>query len=291
MNKVEKSSISPAIATARFFARKPFPSGSIKTERCPLCKGTRIQKDFLGGGTRWSACSDCKSFFAETFPTDEEATEFYKTEYRETESKGTYPEPSHKRAQVMRAARQLALVFGVLKDCGTALDFGCALGWSVHVMQFLGMDAYGVEMGEYDREWAKEHIGLTLYEYIEDVPVQTFDLIIMSHVLEHFIDPIAHLQKMYEHLNPGGRIIIEVPNFESPSAWSAFHAVVFNTESLQHTAIEAGFQVQLIRSKDTDTLYPPTLIWMVARKPDESDADDYTEVRDASVTAHTCVGE
>jgi SAM-dependent methyltransferase len=132
---------------------------------------------------------------------------------------------------------------------------------------------------------------LTLYERIEDVPIQTFDIITMSHVLEHFIDPITQLEKMYEHLNPGGRIIVEVPNWRAPSAWSAFHAVIFNAQSLHNAALEAGFQVEVMRSMDTDAMYPPNLIWMVARKPHESDADEYTEVGDAFSTTHTGLGQ
>ena len=74
---------------------------------------------------------------------------------------------------------------------------------------------------------------------------------------------------MYEHLNPGGRIIVEVPNFEAHSAWSAFHAVIFNAQSLANVAAEAGFEVEMVRSSETDSIYPPNLIWMVARKPVE----------------------
>lgn len=231
-------------------------------------------------------CADCKSFYAETFPTLEEAENFYKSDYRRLESatSAEYPTDAHKRTHVIRAARQLALVLNVLSGADTALDFGCALGWTVQVMKFLGMDAYGVEMGADDRVWAKENLGLTLYEKLEDVPIDKFDIITMSHVLEHFIDPIGHMKTLYEHMNQGGRMIIEVPNWETPSAWSAFHAVVFNTQSLANTAQEAGFQVEVLRSHETDALYPANLIWMVARKPHEDDANQYTEVRNPSRT-------
>ena len=158
-------------------------------------------------------------------------------------------------------------------------------------MKFIGMDAYGVEMGEVDREWSKEHLGLTLYEKIEDVPIQKFGIITMSHVLEHFIDPIGVLTNLVEnHLEDGGRMIIEVPNYMAPSAWSGFHAVIFNAQSLAHTLQEAGLRLELIRSRDTDPSYPHNLLWAVARKPHESDVDEYTEVGDAFRTAHSGAG-
>ena len=277
---VDKSSISQAVATARFFARKPFPLGSIKTEVCPICKSNRIIRDFLGGNTRWCACISCKSYFSEYFPTQEEADAYYEREYRANETPdGDYPLQSHRRTHVLRGARQIALVMNVIRAYKTALDFGCALGWTVHCLQFMGLDAYGVERGEVDRQWSKKHLGLTLYKEIEEVPIQAFDVIVMSHVLEHFINPIERLADFVEnHLNPGGRVIIEVPSHNAPSAWSAFHAVIFNTESLSHTLQEAGLRVEIVRSKETDPRYPVNLMWAVGRKPHEDDEDIHTEI-------------
>ena len=89
----------------------------------------------------------------------------------------------------------------------------------------------------------------------------------MSHVLEHFIDPVAELTKLYNtYMSTNARIIIEVPNQQAPSAWSGFHAVLFNTASLQYTLERAGFKVELIRSYEVDPSYPTALIWAVGRK-------------------------
>jgi len=89
----------------------------------------------------------------------------------------------------------------------------------------------------------------------------------MSHVLEHFIDPIEELKKLYNtYMAPTARIIIEVPDQATPSAWSGFHAVLFTTKSLQYAMQQAGFTVEIIRSHETDSQYPHSLIWAVGRK-------------------------
>ena len=133
--------------------------------------------------------------------------------------------------------------------------------------EFLELEAYGQEPADFDRGWAKEHLGLDIRKTLEDLPRRDFDMIIMSHVLEHIIDPIKCLTVLHDtYMAPRGRIIIEVPGGDSPSAWSAFHAVVFNTESLIFTLQEAGFAVELIRSKETDSSYPPNLMWAVGKK-------------------------
>ncbi len=44
---------------------------------------------------------------------------------------------------------------------------------------------------------------------------ESFDNIVMSHVLEHVIDPVDILKKAKGWLNPGGRILASVPNARS----------------------------------------------------------------------------
>lgn len=46
-------------------------------------------------------------------------------------------------------------------------------------------------------------------------PSQTFDSIVLEHVLEHVNDPVDLLLKAQEWLSPGGRMLIGVPNAES----------------------------------------------------------------------------
>ena len=155
----------------------------------------------------------------------------------------------------------------VINEHRVYLDIGCALAWSVHVSSFLGLEAYGVEPAKFDRGWAKEYLGLDIFENLEDLPRRDFDLINMSHVLEHIIDPIAYLTVLYDtYMAPDGRIMIEVPSVNTPSAWSSFHAVAFNTESLRFTLQEAGFKIELIRSKEIDPQYPDNLMWCIGRK-------------------------
>jgi 2-polyprenyl-3-methyl-5-hydroxy-6-metoxy-1,4-benzoquinol methylase len=43
-----------------------------------------------------------------------------------------------------------------------------------------------------------------------------FDVIVLSHVLEHLRDPIAGIESLLSLLNPGGKLIIAVPNLARP---------------------------------------------------------------------------
>lgn len=42
------------------------------------------------------------------------------------------------------------------------------------------------------------------------------DIIVLSHVLEHFSDPVALIREVLAALKPGGVVVIEVPNDETP---------------------------------------------------------------------------
>jgi len=48
-----------------------------------------------------------------------------------------------------------------------------------------------------------------------------FDLVVMSHVLEHMLDPVAALQSALEVLRPGGHLLLAVPNPVRPSVFLA----------------------------------------------------------------------
>jgi SAM-dependent methyltransferase len=203
---------------------------------------------------------------------------FYAKDYRNFAQVGDdpYPTPFIRHIHTIRAARQYALLVPIIHQHKIYLDIGCALGWSVNVAKYIGFDAYGVEPADFDRQWAKENLALDLYESIEALPRRDFDLVVMSHVLEHIIDPIKYLAVLYnDYMVPGARLVIEVPSQATPSSWSAFHAVAFNTESLVHTLREAGFEVELIRSREVDQGCPPDLIWSVGKKPDDSIVDNH----------------
>ena len=262
--EIERSQISLPQAAARSFARKNFPSGSIRVESCPLCGSPERHKDYVGGNTGWAQCKKCSLGYKMQFPTDEEVHNFYVNEYRsESNPGGDWPSRENRQTHVLRHGRQFHLIFQVIDEHKRYLDIGCALGWSVKAAEFIGMEAYGVEPGAKDREWSKEHLDLTIYESLEDLPVRSFDLINMSHVLEHVINPVEYLTELRNsYMADFARIVIEVPHFDAPSAWSAFHAVSFNPETLEQTLRRAGFEVAAVKAKEYDNS-PDNLMWAV----------------------------
>lgn len=96
------------------------------------------------------------------------------------------------------------------------LDIGCGRGKILTILQKAGHNVVGVEMDPKAREIALG-LGLDVRDGVaESLPQnlmdQSFDAVIMTHVLEHTTDPIIALKNAVSALKPGGKITIEVPN-------------------------------------------------------------------------------
>lgn len=87
------------------------------------------------------------------------------------------------------------------------LDFGCGFGQFLEMCRLFRMDAHGVDRSTARRSGA----AVTIHAELDDVP-GTFDCITMFEVLEHLHDPLGTLKALKARLNPGGMMIVEVPD-------------------------------------------------------------------------------
>jgi len=76
---------------------------------------------------------------------------------------------------------------------------------------------------------------------IQDFNAEKFDLVIMSHVLEHIPNPLEYLKKVRKF---GGHLFIEVPNGDDEFKANTYpHVLFFNEKSLWIMLQKAGFKV------------------------------------------------
>ena len=135
---------------------------------------------------------------------------------------------------------------------GSVLEIGCGPGLMLAAFRRRGWNVLGIERDETMAEKARRETGLDiLAQPIETLPADArFDLIIMFHVLEHIGEPVGLLAECRKRLAPGGRLIINVPNFSSwQSKWAGSrwlhldvprHLVHFTPETLGATLERAG---------------------------------------------------
>lgn len=107
------------------------------------------------------------------------------------------------------------------------LDYGCGGGHFVKAAQELGLEAMGMELDEVSVEWANIRGLSVVYGTLPDnenlLGSEKFDIIMMMHVLEHVPKPINVLRLLVDRLNPGGSLLIGVPDQKSfPSRLKVF---------------------------------------------------------------------
>jgi len=152
---------------------------------------------------------------------------------------------------------------------GRVLDIGCGLGYFLTAARESGWEPYGVEVSGYAADYANGLLGekRVLHGTFEDAdyPDNFFDVVHMSHCLEHFPRPDLVLRKVKRILKEDGILVVEVPNEENmrlrhlvadilrghrhkPSYEEAIqHLYYFTKRSLQRLIENTGFRIRFIR--------------------------------------------
>lgn len=98
-------------------------------------------------------------------------------------------------------------------DAGrTVCDIGCGNGNTLRKFKAAGYATVGVEPDCGARR-ASADAGIIYAGTAEDIPpIGSFDVVLMSHTLEHCIDPVKAVSNAASLLEPDGTLVIEVPN-------------------------------------------------------------------------------
>jgi 2-polyprenyl-3-methyl-5-hydroxy-6-metoxy-1,4-benzoquinol methylase len=95
------------------------------------------------------------------------------------------------------------------------IDVGCGPGYLLVDLKNRGYECYGIDFNPALVKAARERFGLNAevkdLASLREVNAK-FDLALLSHVLEHVEDPAKLLKEIRSVLEPGGILVIEVPN-------------------------------------------------------------------------------
>lgn len=142
-----------------------------------------------------------------------------------------------------------------LKPNARICDLGCGYGDLLRQFKDLGFDVVGVDPDPSARERAKSSGVMVLEGTAEDIPADlgAFDLVLMTHALEHCRNPKAAVENAFRLTKPGGRCYIEVPNcasepFKTFTVSSAMfdaprHIHFFTPDALAGMVERVGFDV------------------------------------------------
>lgn len=208
-------------------------------------------------------------------PAASEVLEFYRVSDYYTHHVGLAERPADAPGPLARLRQGLAWRFdrGVDPSAGelmamlgresaTVCDIGCGNGSLLDLLRRGGFsDAVGVEPDPDARRVAIESRGLdvrdgTAEQLPDDLVAGSFDVVCMSHVLEHCLDVNAAIGNASKLLRTGGLILVEVPNNaarafgilagEWPWADVPRHLNFFTRRSLEAILRRHGFEPQLV---------------------------------------------
>jgi 2-polyprenyl-3-methyl-5-hydroxy-6-metoxy-1,4-benzoquinol methylase len=150
--------------------------------------------------------------------------------------------------------------FHLMKGNGRLLDIGCNEGRGLQLYQQNGFEVEGLELNENAAEIARSQ-GFKVYtQLLQDfLPSEPYDIVILSNVLEHSLNPREMLNQVNQILKPGGKVCISCPNSRSwlrkmfGQSWInwhvPFHIVHFSVASLSQLLQETGFQNIQVQEK------------------------------------------
>ncbi len=229
---------------------------------CPLCGSDAheqlLRHDAFGFPTGLRACRDCHLLYVAPRPTFDFMDRFYRRDYRRFyDGISAVSEDYVRRRGWHETARtRLERYERFLPRGGRLLDVGCGAGlFAALARDDRGLAAIGLEPDPAMRDWAGRELGLEVCAgSFGDGSVEgRFDVVSAFHVVEHLHDQAAFFGFVRRHLEPGGVLLVEVPDVEGPwrdiGMFHIAHLFAFSPSTLRAMAARHGFEAVELGSR------------------------------------------
>ena len=251
-------------------------------KQCPLCNVGAEQQAVVTSHVYGAKKSDKRAFFycmncdvRYQYPslTPEEESEFYAAEFegfmasRTGEIGGWNNAEAHIFANEQTRLRRMVYLEPYLNGNPRILEVGCSSGFMLYPLIEAGHECIGVEpSGVFGKFLNQRGISThaSMAELRESMADPKFDLIMHFFVLEHISDPLEFLKTQLNLLEPGGKILFEIPNVADPIYsvydipaferfyWSVAHPWYFSESSLEYLLRELGSPYKILRDQRYD---------------------------------------
>lgn len=187
---------------------------------------------------------------------------FYVEEYRDQYRKPRHTSPSFRLAERQRAEAIRSFLGPNVRPGARVLELGCRTGDLLHTFQIVwNCEVDGVEPDHALAAFASQTLGLRVLQGVPelaDYPAETFDVVILCHVLEHCYAPTAFLERLCRMLKPSGVLYVEVPDVDQPYGslrdyFQEAHPYSFSVRTLRQLAHKTGFAMTALEP------YPPAM--------------------------------
>lgn len=253
---------------------------TLRNETCPICGSERRQ--LLGKPGKVSdafknmneiaqvdvvRCLDCSGKYIHPmmYFSEELRRKLYSLDYWSTDGMLADSKNTGEKAEIMAAVKELSGDF-VGK---TMLDIGCGTGEFLKAAADAGLTVMGIDVSSTTTDYVTKKYGFQTVTGIlraETFGQGSFDVVVLSHVIEHLQRPSELLGVIHDILKPNGLFVMCTPNadsleegirnlygrfryehsksyhldpFESP-----YHIIGFNLKSARRILERSGFVVE-----------------------------------------------
>ena len=196
----------------------------------------------------YDQCENCGLVFQSQEENQAADPEFYATTYRRIYQAHEEPTAKDLWVQSQRAQHLIAGLQSLgVREINTMLDIGASAGVLLQAFhQAFACRMTGVEPGDAYRAFAEQK-GITMFPSVEALTAadpERFDLVSLSHVLEHLPDPVGMLRLIREKLlSEDGLLLLEVPNFYAHDSYELAHLACYTPHTLREALRQAGYEV------------------------------------------------
>ena len=188
---------------------------------CRVC-GSLLGSTLVSGDASYFRCSKCHTL-------QKQMTEVAYLAMEPGYDPGDYLEDQSTEAihAFLKVPKRKALLQEMLAKAGMTpaglnfLDVGCGMGGYMVAAKVLGMSVLGFEPSANHGKIATAKLGLEVindYFAPDKVSDRKFDIVLLSHVIEHIYAPKDFVAQILSVLKPGGILVMVTPNADALSA-------------------------------------------------------------------------
>lgn len=236
---------------------------------CFVCKTTdKVSFYALVDGSSYVKCSNCQLIFVESIAPQEEIYKAYDGGFfKSTRRKLLAPfRPFSAAKNFKKSINRATRIFDYASSFyqkttqqPAFLDIGCNKGFLLSVAAERGWDIHGVEIvpeltipfkNKFKKFASQVHSG-GFNDNFHHFQKESFNIITAIDVIEHLVDPVDEMKKIFSLLKPGGTFIIQTPDgdcaeaHETKDNWGALkpleHLQIYSRKNLEIFSKQLGY--------------------------------------------------
>lgn len=255
-----KSLIKVRKKTRKGFQKKDWPSQYLETISCLNCKSKSYIKPYPKTYRRIVSCNKCGLIYTNPRLKKRFLERLYSKEYFNNSNSDHFGYENYVGDQekiIKTFSKRIKTIEELYGKKGKILDVGCATGFFLKAARDRNWKTEGVEVSKFATDYARTHYKFKIHQgnfLTLKITPNSYDIITLWDVIEHFHNPILALNKINKLLKPGGLLILSTPDAKSIPAkltrerWVGYklsdeHLGYFSRQTLESLLNNAGFSI------------------------------------------------